>query len=202
MQEGLRPSLERLRRLAGEILAQVECGLAVEGSHGVQSRDFIGEEAISVREEQGSPRLKFLMQSGVPNLNVFSFPRSRDDGLCWRGKRKIERDKHLGNRCGHAIEGLPACSQDLPGAGFESFIVEHPCEAQEIQGADRVRRRLGAVVVFLQTERNQRIAGSTAEIAPSGLIPEKCVLAILQLQCPLQPIGHPTSTRKGRASLG
>ena len=126
------------------------------------------------------------------------FPRRRPER---RGKGKIERDKHLGNRCGHAIEGLPACSQNLPGAGFESFIVEHPCEAQEIQGADRVRRGLGAIVVFLQTERNQRIAGGTAEIAPSGLIPEKCVLAILQLQCPLQPIGIPRRLVKVEQAL-
>ena len=131
------------------------------------------EKAIAIRKEESAPRQKIPVQSGVPFPYVVGFARTGNDRLGWRGQGKIKRDEHLGDRCRHAIKSLAACCQDLPGAGLERLIVKHSREAQKVESADRIRRRLGTVVIFLHPDGNQRVAGRAAEIAASLLVPEQ-----------------------------
>ena len=167
----LKPSLESLRRLAGKVLIQGQGpGLAVKGFIESRSRrPTAGRKRSPSARKKGSPRLNFSLpgRSKFPPISQFSRVPAT---TAWAGRERARSSATSiwGTAVG-TTQDFRACrarNQDLPGVGFQSFIVEHPCEAQEIQG-NRVRRGLGSIVVFLQRSGNQRIAGGTAEITPS-----------------------------------
>ena len=110
--------VQNLWRLAGEIFAEVEGSLTIEGFHRAEGRDFLRKEAIAIGEKQSASWQEISVQLGIPLPHVIRFASTSNDRLGWRRKSQIKRDKHLGNRRGHSVKGLPACRQDLFGARF------------------------------------------------------------------------------------
>ena len=126
--------------------------MAVERFHGCQSRHFLYEKTVAIRKEKRAPRQKSRCNLAFHFRDVTGFARAGNDRLGRRGQGKIKRDEHLRDRCRHAIKSLAACRQDLPAAGFERLIVKHSRKAQKVESADRIRRRLGTVVIFLHPD--------------------------------------------------
>ena len=165
-------------------------------------------QALSPRESDCRPQGAERAAVEDPGCNLAFHLRTSSASrvpatTAWAGgdSARSKRNEHLGDRCRHAIKSLPACCQDLPGTGLERLVVKHSREAQKVESADRIRRRLGAVVIFLHPHGNQRVAGRAAEIAASLARPGKGRPGAPATPVPISTNRCPNRLGKGRASL-
>ena len=131
------------------------------------------------------------MQLGIPSANIRGLALACDHRLRRRRQRQIEGDHHLWNRGGRPGESFVTRSQDCPGAVFKRSVMKHAAKAEKVPSANGIGGGLGAIIILFHPHTDQRISGSTAEIASTGFVPEQLILSLLKFERPFQPIRVP-----------